>query len=143
MTDAADRPKAQIRRNADEIARLHARIHATVRERGHSEAKHQQWQRACEEFQARYDQLAFPGGLDGVFERLAAGDPETMEAAICFVELRPYFFRSGYLFEKLLRKARHAPLSKAQAARLQTVRTARAAWRAARQDTPGGESAPR
>lgn len=124
MTDASDRLKAQIRRNADEIARLHGRIHETVRKRGQSEARRQQWQRACEELHARYDRLAFPGGLDGAFERLAAGDPETMEAAICFVELRPYFFRSGYLFEKLLRKAGHAPLSEAQAARLEAVRTA-------------------
>lgn len=141
MTDATDRLKAQIRGNADEIARLHARIHETVRKRGQSEAKRQLWQRACQEFHARYDRLAFPGGLTGAFERLAAGDPETMEAAICFVELRPYFFRSGYLFEKLLRKARHAPLTEAQAARLETVRTARDAWRTTRRMSQK-ESAP-
>ncbi|MFK2903744.1 hypothetical protein ISP17_07200 [Dyella ginsengisoli] len=140
MTDATDRLKAQIRRNADEIARLHARIRETVRERDQSEAKRQLWQRACQEFHTRYDQLAFPGGLAGAFERLAAGDPETMETAICFVELRPYFLRSGYLFEKLLRRAGHAPLSDAQAARLESVRSARAACRAAegmrRKSTP-------
>lgn len=141
MTDATDRLKAQIRGNADEIARLHARIHETVRERDQSEAKRRLWQRACQEFHARYDQLAFPGGLTGAFERLAAGDPETMEAAICFVELRPYFFRSGYLFEKLLRKARHAPISEAQAARLEAIRTARDAWHATKRMSQK-ESAP-
>jgi len=129
MTDATDRLKAQIRRNAEEIAKLHARIHETVRERDLSEAKRQQWLLACREFRAQYDRLAFPGGLDGAFERLAAGDPATMEAAICFVELRPYFFRSGYLFESLLRKARHAPLSDEQASRLAAARASSAVRR--------------
>lgn len=54
-------------------------------------------------------------------ERLIEGDLETMEAAICFLEVRPYFFRSGYMFDGLLRKVKHAPLSLEQRARLQVV----------------------
>ena len=54
-----------------------------------------------------------------------------MEAGICFLELRPYFFRSGYMFKDILRKCKQAPLSKSQAARLATVVEKFAAWRAA------------
>jgi hypothetical protein len=44
-----------------------------------------------------------------------------MEAAICFLECRPYFFRSGYMFKDILRRCRRAPLSSKQAARLKTI----------------------
>jgi hypothetical protein len=73
--------------------------------------------------------LAFPGGLDGAYERIVSGDPEAMETAICFLELRPYYFRSGYMFEDILRKCKRAPLSPEQASRLETVREQLAEWR--------------
>lgn len=118
-----------IRANGDEIARLHARIHETFLSRGKSAQKREEWQRACAAFHARYDELAFPGGYTGALERIAAGDLETMEAAICFLELRPYFFRSGYMFDAILRKAKRAPLSVEQHARLDLVLLEQAAWR--------------
>jgi hypothetical protein len=119
-----------IRANSEEAARLHARIHKAFALRDRSPEKRHEWQRACEIFHSRYDELAFPGGYDGVLERILAGDPEAMEAAICFLELRPYFFRSGYMFESILRKAKRAPLNQEQAARLQLVLQALATWRA-------------
>jgi len=51
-----------------------------------------------------------------------AGDPEAMEAAICFLETRPYFFRSGYMFKTLFRKAKRAPLNKDQQERFEAVK---------------------
>jgi len=130
MPHPSDRLKSLIRANSEEIARLHARIHETFLLRDRSPEKRYEWQRACEVFHSRYDELAFPGGYAGANERILAGDPEAMEAAICFLELRPYFFRSGYMFESILRKAKRAPLSQEQAARLQVVRDALATWRA-------------
>ncbi len=62
-------------------------------------------------------------------DRILAGDSEAIEAALCFVELRPYFFRSGYMFKALLPKLKRAPLSATEAARLQTVLSAYDAWR--------------
>ena len=44
-----------------------------------------------------------------------------MEAAICFLECRPYYFRSGYMFKDILRKAKKAPFSTDQKIRLQVV----------------------
>ncbi len=126
----SERLKEQIRKNAAEIERLRLRIYETYAERSKSSEKMQQWKQACAEFRSQYPGLAFPGGYQGlVWERILAGDPQTMESAICFLEVRPYFFRSGYMFKDLLRKCRKAPLSADQAARLRVIEQRLAEWR--------------
>jgi hypothetical protein len=123
------RLKRQILENTTEIVRLHARIKQTLPFRGTSPAKRREWEQACAEFHQRYAGLAFPGGYGGALERITSGDPETMEAAICFLECRPYFFRSGYMFKDILRRCRRAPLSPPQAARLKVMEQKLAEWR--------------
>jgi hypothetical protein len=119
--------RQQIHASADELRRLHARVRETFALRGKDRRA---WSDACAEFHARYDALAFPGGYAGAPERLAAGDSATMEAALVFLELRPYFFRSGYMHKKLMRCAKRAPFSKAQAQRFRIVLERAAEWRA-------------
>ncbi len=121
--------RQQIHQNAATLRAMHARIHETFATRGESAAHRQTWQDACAAFHASYDALAFPGGYEGAFDRLLAGDPHTMEAAITFLELRPYFFRSGYMHKKMLRYAKRAPLSKPQAQRLRQVLARWEDWR--------------
>jgi len=111
----------QIMRNAERINQLKARIDETVRSRDKSEHKRREWQKACSDFHEQYDSLAFPGGFDGALQRLLEGDSVTIEAALCFLECRPYFFRSGYMFKDILRKAKKAPLSSEQRERLEHV----------------------
>jgi hypothetical protein len=67
------------------------------------------------DFHARYDVLAFPGGYIGALDRIVDGDAYTVEAAICFLEVRPCFLRSRYMFEDLVRKCRRAVLNANQA----------------------------
>jgi hypothetical protein len=125
-----ERIKEQIRENAAEIERLRSRIHETFAHRSKSPERRKQWEQACAEFRSQYPGLAFPGGYQGlVWERILAGDPQTMESAICFLEVRPYFFRSGYMFKDLLRKCRRAPLSSDQAARLRVIEQRLSEWR--------------
>ncbi|MDH4227986.1 MAG: hypothetical protein OEV59_09620 [Deltaproteobacteria bacterium] len=121
--------KELILRNAEEIRRIDARIHETVAYRDESKEKHMEWSNACAEFHARYDKLAFPGGYEGACERMLAGEEEAMEAAICFLECRPYFFRSGYMTSEILRKIKKAPLSDEQRQRLNAVLLKREAYR--------------
>jgi hypothetical protein len=123
------RLKRQILENTTEIVRLRARIKETLPDRGTSPAKRREWEQACKQFHERYAGLAFPGGYGGALERIASGDPETMEAAICFLECRPFFFRSGYMFKDILRKCRRAPLSEQQSERLKVIEEKLAAWR--------------
>ena len=137
MPHPSDQIKLLIEKNSAEAARLHKRIHETLARRDVSPEKRAEWLQACEIFHRRYDGLAFPGGYEGALERLLAGDPETMEATICFLEIRPYFFRSGYMFDALIRKARHAPLTSEQRARWQVVVDEKRAWKAAKRKAQG------
>lgn len=121
--------KREILANAREVVRLHSRIHETLKLRGTSRAAYDAWTNACKEFHARYDGLAFPGGYDGAESRIEAGDAYAIEAALCFLELRPYFFRSGYMFRSLLRKMRRAAMTKQQSERMGVVLQRLAEWR--------------
>ena len=99
--------KQTIAYNAAELCRLKQTIDDAFARRSESPQAFETWCEACAVFHARYDALAFPGGLAVAFERLAAGDPMTAETAISFVELRPRFFRAQYhatRFIKLLKR---------------------------------------
>lgn len=122
--------KETITRNTEEIVRLHRRIHETLSQRDGSAAKAAEWRDACAEFHIRYNALAFHGGWEGALQRIIDGDPEAMEVAICFLELRPYFFRSGYMWKDILRKCKRAPLSKSQRERFEAVIKKREEWQA-------------
>jgi hypothetical protein len=118
-----------IRRNERELQRLHKRIHESVKHRDESEEKRLEWSLACEEFHTRIDSLAFPGGFSGVYERITAGDPTTIDAALSFLEIRPFFFRSGYMWKDILRKCKRAPMSVEQAERFATILAKYRHWR--------------
>ena len=128
----SERLKTTIRENANELVRLHALIHETYRNRGEGALQRAQWQAACDEFHARYNGLAFPGGYDGALDRISSGEPLAMEAGLCFLECRPYFFRSGYMYKDILRRLKRAPLSEPQALRLQVIQERLKEWRASR-----------
>jgi hypothetical protein len=128
--------------NAAELRRLNARIHETLRTRNRSAKDRETWERACADFHAQYDRLAFPGGYSGALDRILAGDRQTIEAALCFVELRPFFFRSGYMFKDLLRKLKRAPLDAASAQRLELVLKAYADYRGRRRRAVGRHNHP-
>lgn len=124
-----------ILRNAEKINQLRQRIDETFKLRDKNDHKRKDWETACAEFHSRYDALAFPGGLSGAYERITSGDPQAIEAALCFLECRPYFFRSGYMFKDLLRKVNRAQLKKDQQARLDEVLTAYDEYRKSRKSS--------
>jgi len=113
--------KLTIETNAEELRRLKANIDESVELRNKSARHAEKWKAACAELHRRYSQLAFPGGYDGALERISAGDPATIEAALCFVECRPYFFRSGYMYKDILRRLKRTPLESGNAKRLATI----------------------
>jgi DNA repair exonuclease SbcCD ATPase subunit len=125
----------KIARKAEEISRLHSRIKETLRLRAQSDSAHQQWKEACAEFHTRYDLLAFPSGHneETFFDQLVKSDPVITEWALCFLELRPYFFRSGYVWQKLLRRLKHVALSEEQQQRFSDVIRSYGEWKAQKQ----------
>jgi hypothetical protein len=59
--------------------------------------------------------------LDRALSRLDRGDPDAIEEAIAFLEVDPWFFRSGYIKEIVNRRLKHVPLTRQQQTRLQEV----------------------
>lgn len=102
--------KQTIEHNAAEICRLHRAIHNAFAHRSESREAFEAWKQACATFHARYDFLAFPGGLTAGLERLGAGDLLTAETAIVYLELHPYFFRSQYNATTLIRRLKKLQL---------------------------------
>jgi hypothetical protein len=123
-----DALKQEILSNAREVARLHRRIHETFAVREKNQASHDAWVAACAEFHSRFNELAFPGGERDAAARIAKGEPYAVEAALCFLELRPYFFRSGYMYQSFLRKMKHAALTKEQSERFNAVLVRAKEW---------------
>jgi hypothetical protein len=103
--------------NAARLRELHDELHRAFREHPHGPAH----QAACHAFRSNYDQLAFPGGLEAGLVRLKALEPDAVEIAIRFLEADPWFFRSGYIKEEIIRRLKHAPLTTAQRASLRAV----------------------
>lgn len=114
---------------------LYQRIHQTLARRDDGPKQRQEWKDACSEFHAKYESLAFIGGADTARDRLRDGDAVAIEYALDFLEVRPYFFRSGYLYKDLMRVLRNCPLSNAQRIRYDKIRERYNEYRAHRRRT--------
>ncbi len=121
--------KQQMLENAKEITRLRNRLRETRESVFKDSVLWAEWCQSCADMHAASSRLAFPGGYGGALQRILAGDLETIQNALCFLECRPYFFRSGYMFKHILKKMKRAPLSESQFARLQVIIDQQAAWR--------------
>jgi hypothetical protein len=125
--------REQMIENAAEINRLHRRIHETFSGQSQGTDPREEWTRACREFHDRYPQLCVPGGWDsGFMDRLKAGEFHTVEATLCFLEVRPYFFRSGYMWQDLLRKCKRVPMNEEQASRFIALLERYSEWKTKR-----------
>ena len=126
---SADRIKQLMSDNAAALRHLHRRVHETaaVRDQGPTELK--AWVEACRDFHNRYNDLAFPGGYHTVLQALQSSDAGAIDLALCFVESRPYFFRSGYMHTRLMRRLKKCAMNDEQATRYARVVERAAAWR--------------
>jgi len=77
-------------------------------------AYYKQWRAkkmSGEDFVRHHDALSIPGGEAYNLQQLKLGNPDAINMAIAFLQADPFFFRSGYLKEQLLRLLKKAPLS--------------------------------
>ena len=107
--------------NERTLGQLKEAIDVAVVERALDEEHHHLWVQACERFHSSFNQLAFPGGLEQELESLRRGEQQAIEMAVRFLEADPWFFRSGYIKEELLRMLRRVELSEQQQERLRAV----------------------
>ena len=120
-----------ILKNTRQTNRLHQLISTTFAKRNDSKNHYELWQNACANFHQNYSTLVFNcdnfEGEDALIELLSYDNAHGVyarEFAICFIELRPYYFRSGYLYKKLLRKLGHTPLNQDQLERYHKTKIA-------------------
>ncbi len=76
---------------------------------------------ATDAFNTQYDLLAFPGGLKRGLALLKEQDPKTIDVAIAYLKADPYFFRSGYIKQKIALLLKQASLSPDQIKQLHEV----------------------
>jgi hypothetical protein len=125
--------REQMIANAAEINRLHERVHETFQRRSEIERLRQEWSEACATFHSQYGTLCLPGGWPpDLIDRTQAGETHAIEAVLCFLEVRPYFFRSGYHWKMFLKKCRRAPMNSDQEERFADLERRYAGWKAAK-----------
>jgi len=121
-----------IQHNAARLREVHGRIGETYARRGESDEAWTAWQEACAEYHARYDELAFPGGLAAGLEKIRRSDGAACEMALRYLEEPPYCIRSQYVMEDLKRALNKATLRADLAERFRAWKEKRARERALR-----------
>lgn len=107
--------------DAAELERLREKIYEAARQRNESPEKRAELEESTRAMFARYDQLAFPGGLNRQFELLRTGDAEAIEMAVRYLEADPWYFRSGYYKAEMLQLLKKYPLSDNLCSRLRSL----------------------
>jgi len=98
----------------------HERIHATVSKRDESASAWKAWEDAARAWHAvRHPTERLWG--DKFLSDLRASERSAIEDAILFLEVDPWYFRSGYLKERLIRGLKAAKLSEQDRRRLWNV----------------------
>lgn len=107
--------------NAATLRALKNQIDAAFTNRQRDESHYGEWADACQRFHLSFDRLAFPGGLERELTLLKCGDAQAVEMAVRYLEADPWYFRSGYIKEQLLKELKGTALREDQRHRLRAV----------------------
>lgn len=102
------------------MSALHQRVRETVVFREVGTKQWGAWRLACDELHSTKLATDFLWE-DSFYQRLRAGERDAIEEAILFLEVDPWFFRSGYLKERLIRGLKACPRKKKDDMRLRNV----------------------
>jgi len=98
---------------------LHEAINRTLAHRDRDGSSKQAWKRACEAFRSYVSPL--DPFLKRACEEQRYVDKELLEFVVCFFEVDPWFFRSGYLKQMLLTRLKRSELGAQNKRRLRAV----------------------
>lgn len=112
--------EAVIRRVSHEIEKLHAQVHATFALRGRGPAERQAWEGACRAFHSYNHDLLLLWSPE-VLRQIQDQSGEWRNTALNFLEVDPWFFRAGYLKEKLCQALKRAQLTHREAERIRGI----------------------
>jgi hypothetical protein len=109
-----------IRRVASEVERLRLAVHSTFAVRHKGRREQEAWERACVAFHG-YDNELYKLWDPVVWRDIRGQSGAWRNAALCFLEVDPWFFRAGYLKEKLCHALKQAQLTPREKQRVQGV----------------------
>jgi hypothetical protein len=101
------------------LGELHARVHRTFLHRDHDEKSRLEWDAACYAFRV------YESRMDRHIQRARKAarysERRLLEFVVCFLEVDPWFFGSGYLKETFLTRLKQSALDEATQGRLRRV----------------------
>ncbi len=112
--------RGQVERTELDVNALKARVQETWRARSQGQNHWREWQRATDELR-NYQSSILALWDDETLALIRAADRNALEGALAFLEADPYFYRSGYLKEKVLHAIKHALWERNDELRLQTI----------------------
>jgi hypothetical protein len=112
--------RSEIRHEEQRSNEQRRRIHETWKRRGESREAWDEWERACQEWHETPMRCFYLWDIEARGQ-MRRGERGALEDALLFLEVDPWFFRSGYLKERVLRHIKGAPLSERDAERLRKV----------------------
>lgn len=124
-----------VRDRADELDRAQDHLNECVASRGESEEAWTRWMESTVTLRAALDQLYSPD-FDDLIRGIPTRKADPLGAAMVFIEVDPWCFRSGYYKEKILVRLARVPVVALDRQRLQDVliamasQGARAEWSA-------------
>lgn len=98
----------------------HRLIHETFIHRSESEDGHQAWSAAATRGKEAVRAMESPDLL-ALVQNIHRNDPTAIEAAIVYLEVDPWCFRSGYLKERILRDLSRARLGESDKVRVRAA----------------------
>lgn len=110
----------QIREVESAVNAYKEQIHGTFLKRSESREAWERWRQACDKWHSSCQPTDYLWE-NSTREKLLSGDQEVIEDAILFLEVDPWFFRSGYLKERVIVGLKRAELTTLQRRRLQQV----------------------
>ncbi len=112
-------PRSGIRERAGELVRLQEELERTYAARDGSGKADQAWALAAERF--REATRAFYAPFTGLGRAIRAGERDSVDSAVRFLEADPWCFRSGYVKAELMSALANAPLGDDDKRRLRGV----------------------
>jgi hypothetical protein len=101
------------------LATLHDEVNRTAATRDRDAVSRREWEQACEAFHS------FESPLDPYIRQAREdnlyADKNLIEFVVCFLEVDPRFFRSGYLKQMLITRLKRSELDAATKQRLRAV----------------------
>jgi hypothetical protein len=98
---------------------LHERVHETFRSRGYGAQALETWRQACRQFHSYRSPLA--PYIERACREKSYTDKDLIEFVVCFLEIDPHVFRSGYLKQDLLTRIKRSQLREPDKRRLRGV----------------------